>query len=119
MSIDWLALFKKTQDSLKGYIKFSELMKALGLALTTGGSFWGVLQIIGDHLGDFVIDPVALLNLQELISHATAKNWVAFALGVVTFAISLYNKFNQGAVVLNPATLHNAETVVIKQVESK
>jgi hypothetical protein len=119
MAIDWLSLFKKSQDSLKGYIKPAELLRALGLALTTGGSFWGFLEVVGNHLSDFVIDPVALLNLQQIISHANAKNWVAVALGAVTFGISLYNKFNKGAVVLNPSAIPNSKILVVESVVDK
>jgi hypothetical protein len=80
---------------------------------------WGFLQVIGDHLNDFVVDPVALLNLQHIISDATAKNWVAVILGVVTFLISVYNRFNKGAVVLNPGRIAESKSVVVEPVVKK
>ncbi len=119
MSIDWLAFFKKSQDSLKGYIKPAELIKALGLALTAGGGFAGFLGVLAENMHTFVIDPVALLNIQAIISDASAKNWLAVVLGSVTFIISIYRKFNKGAVILNPATITESKAVVVETVVQK
>lgn len=119
MAIDWLALFKKSQDSLKGYIRPIELIKAIGLALGAGGGLYGFLEVIGNHLSEFVIDPIALLNLQQIISHATAKEYTAATLAIITFAISVYNKFNKGAVILNPSMIPTSKAVVVESVVQK
>lgn len=119
MAIDWKALFKKSQDSLKGYIKPAELLRAIGLALTAGGGFYGFLEVMGNNLSSFVIDPMTLLNLQSIVSDATAKNWVSVLLGAITFGISIYNKFNRGAVILNPSAIPVSKAVIVESVVDK
>lgn len=119
MAIDWRELFKKSHDSLKGYIRPTEFIKVILQAFTAGGSIYAILEFIGNHLNEFVIDPVDLLNLQQFISHANAKNWTALFFAGLTLIISAYNKFNRGTVILNPSAIPTSKAVIVESVVDK